>query len=108
MKRPTRHMFWIWPDGPHAQLFRKLTQRRVIRSWEWLASLPCRATKPEGACLTQEDYWMIQELHQQGVYQGEIAENLGVNRKTFGRTLKRGGPPSRVRRPKGTPSSGRT
>ena len=28
--------------------------------------------------LTQEDYWMIQELHQQGVYQGDIAERLGV------------------------------
>ena len=24
--------------------------------------------------LTQEDYWMIQELHQQGVYRGDFAE----------------------------------
>ena len=48
--------------------------------------------------LTQEDYWMIQELHHQGVYQGEIAERLGVHRKTVGRALKRGGPPSRARR----------
>ena len=48
--------------------------------------------------LTQEDYWMIQELRQQGVYQGEIAERLGVHRKTVGRALKRGGPPSKTRR----------
>lgn len=41
---------------------------------------------------------MIQELHHQGVYQGEIAERLGVHRKTVGRALKRGGPPSRARR----------
>ena len=49
--------------------------------------------------LTQEDYWMIQELHQQGVYQGDIAERLGVHRKTVGRALKRGGPPDRTHRP---------
>ena len=47
--------------------------------------------------LTQEDFWMIQELHHKGVYQGEIAERLGVHRKTVGRALKRGGPPSRTR-----------
>ncbi|MCY4514898.1 MAG: IS21 family transposase [Candidatus Tectomicrobia bacterium] len=41
---------------------------------------------------------MIQELRQQGVYQGEIAERLGVHRKTVGRALKRGGPPSKTRR----------
>ena len=44
--------------------------------------------------LTQEDFWMIQELHHQGVYQGEIAERLGVHRKTVGRALKRGGAPT--------------
>ena len=48
--------------------------------------------------LTQEDYWMIQELHQQGVYRGDIAERLGVHRKTVGRALERGGPPSSKRR----------
>ena len=48
--------------------------------------------------LTQEAYWMIQELHHQGVYQGEVAERLGVHRKTVGRALKRGRPPSRTRR----------
>ena len=49
--------------------------------------------------LTQEDYRMIQELHQQGVYQGETAERLGVNRKTVGRAFKRVGATSRARRP---------
>ena len=48
--------------------------------------------------LTQEDYWMIQELHEQGVYQKDIAERLGVSAKTVGRALRRGGPPSRTRR----------
>ena len=54
--------------------------------------------KPEASMLTQEDYWMIQELHQQGVYRGDIAERLGVHRKTVGRALERGGPPSSKRR----------
>ena len=48
--------------------------------------------------LTQEDYWMIQELHQQGVYRGDIAERLGVHRKTVSRALERGGAPSSKRR----------
>ena len=48
--------------------------------------------------LTQEDYWMIDELHQQGVYRGDIAERLGVHRKTVSRALERGGPPSSKRR----------
>ena len=41
---------------------------------------------------------MIQELHEQGVYQQDIAERLGVSAKTVGRALKRGGPRSRTRR----------
>ena len=48
--------------------------------------------------LTQDDSWMIQEHHHQGVYRGEIAERLGVHRKAVGRALNRGGPPSRTRR----------
>ena len=32
--------------------------------------------------LTQEDYWMTQKLHHQGVYQGDIAKRLGLHRKT--------------------------
>ena len=48
--------------------------------------------------LTQEDYWMIQELHHQGVYRGDIAKRLGVHTRTVSRALKRDGPPSRTRR----------
>ena len=48
--------------------------------------------------LTQEDYWMIQELHQQRVYRGDMAERLGVHRKTVSRALERGGRPSSKRR----------
>ena len=48
--------------------------------------------------LTQEDYWMIQELRHQGVYQGDIAKRLGVHTRTVSRVLKRGRPPSRTRR----------
>jgi transposase len=52
---------------------------------------------------TQEDYWMIKELHDQGVYQNDIAHGLGVHPKTVRRALARGGPPSRTRqRPKHT------
>ena len=47
--------------------------------------------------LTQEDYWMIQELHERGVYQIDIADRLGVHPKTVSRALKRGGAPSRTR-----------
>jgi transposase len=47
--------------------------------------------------LTQEDYWMIKELHDQGIYQTDIAHRLGVNPKTVLRALARGGPPSRTR-----------
>ena len=48
--------------------------------------------------LTQEDYWMIQELHHQGVYRGDIAKRLGVHARTVSRALKRDRPPSRTRR----------
>ncbi|KAA3628504.1 MAG: helix-turn-helix domain-containing protein [Proteobacteria bacterium] len=47
--------------------------------------------------LTQEDYWMIQELRDKGLYQRDIADRLGVHPKTVGRVLKRGGPPSASR-----------
>lgn len=48
--------------------------------------------------LTQEDYWMIQEQHEKGVYLKDIAQALGVHPKTVRRALQRGGPPSRRRR----------
>jgi transposase len=47
--------------------------------------------------LTQEDYWMIQDRLKQGVYQKDIAAELGVHPKTVRRALARGGPPSRTR-----------
>ena len=48
--------------------------------------------------LTQEDYWMIQERLKQGVYQKDIAAELGVHPKTVRRALARGGPPANGRR----------
>ena len=48
--------------------------------------------------LTQEDYWMIQELHHQGVYRGDIAKRSGVHARTVRHALKHGGTPSRTRR----------
>jgi transposase len=48
--------------------------------------------------LTQEDYSMIQELHNKGLYKHDIADRLGVHPKTVGRALKRGGAPSPTRR----------
>jgi len=48
--------------------------------------------------LTQEDYWMIQEQLAKGVYQKDIAAELGVHPKTVRRAVKRGGPPPRSRK----------
>ena len=48
--------------------------------------------------LTQEDYWMIKELHEQGLYRKDIADRLGVHPKTVTRALKQGDAPSRRRR----------
>ena len=50
--------------------------------------------------LTQEDYWMIQDKIDQGIYQKDIAAELGVHPKTVSRAVKRGGPPSPKRRRK--------
>ena len=47
--------------------------------------------------LTQEDYWMIQEKVNKGVYQKDIAAELGVHPKTVRRALARGGPPPKSR-----------
>jgi len=48
--------------------------------------------------LTQEDYWMIQEKVNKGVYQKDVAAELGVHPKTVRRALARGGPPAKQRR----------
>jgi transposase len=52
----------------------------------------------ESPMLTQEDYWMIQERIDKGVYQKDVAAELGVHPKTVSRALARGGPPSPRRR----------
>ena len=48
--------------------------------------------------LTQEDCWMIRELHERGLYRKDIADRLGVHPKTVTRALKQGYAPSRRRR----------
>jgi len=48
--------------------------------------------------LTQEDYWMIQDKVNKGVYQKDIAEELGVSARTVRRAVARGGAPSPRRR----------
>jgi hypothetical protein len=40
--------------------------------------------------LKKEDYLMIEVLHERGVYQKDIAEELGVHPRTVRRALKRG------------------
>lgn len=47
--------------------------------------------------LTEEDYWMIQDELNKGVYAKDIAAKLGVHPKTISRTIKRGGPPRKTR-----------
>jgi len=41
--------------------------------------------------LRREDYVVITTLHDHGVYQKDIAAELGVHPKTVSRALKRGG-----------------
>jgi transposase len=50
--------------------------------------------------LTKEDYRVIQALAKRGVYQNDIAAELGVHPKTISRALKRGAAPSRQRAPR--------
>ena len=47
--------------------------------------------------LRQEDYLMIQLRRREGVLIQDIAQELGINRKTVSRTLKRGGAPPGTR-----------
>ena len=52
--------------------------------------------------LRQEDYIVIKTLHDHGVYQKDIAAELGVHPKTVSRALKRGEAPQRRRRKRGS------
>ncbi len=52
--------------------------------------------------LRQEDYIVIKTLHDHGVYQKDIAAELGVHPKTVSRALKRGEAPRRRRRKRGS------
>lgn len=47
--------------------------------------------------LRKEDWMEIKEQAERGMYQKDIAEQLGVHPKTVGRALRRGGPPSGIR-----------
>jgi len=48
--------------------------------------------------LSKEDFLMIKQLHERGVYKKDIAEELGVHPKTVSRALKRGGAPNKKRK----------
>ena len=50
--------------------------------------------------LSKEDYLMIQAKARAGVYQKDIALELGVHPKTVSRALKRGGAPAGKRKPR--------
>lgn len=52
--------------------------------------------------LTKEDMLVIQALHKRGVYQKDIAADLGVHPKTVSRALKRGQAPARRRQRRGS------
>ena len=48
--------------------------------------------------ISKEDFAVIKSLDQRGVYQKDIAEELGVHPRTVSRALKRGGSPQRERK----------
>jgi transposase len=52
--------------------------------------------------LSKEDFAVIQALRNRGVYQKDIARQVGVNPKTVNRALARGRAPNRPRRPRGS------
>jgi len=52
--------------------------------------------------LKPEDYHVIKSLSKRGVYQKDIAKELGVHPKTVSRALKRGGAPKSQRRRRGS------
>jgi transposase len=52
--------------------------------------------------LRKEDFMSIKSLHERGVYQKDIALELGVHPKTVSRALKRGRAPAPERKPRGS------
>ena len=52
--------------------------------------------------LKKEDYMVIKTLKQRGVYQKDIARELGINPRTVSRALKRDGAPERERKKRGS------
>jgi len=52
--------------------------------------------------LTKEDYAVIKALSTRGVYQKDIAAELGVHPKTISRALTRGGAPAPSRQRRGS------
>jgi transposase len=52
--------------------------------------------------LSKEDYAVIKVLNKRGVYQKDIAAEVGVHPKTVSRALKRQGPPKRGRKRRGS------
>jgi transposase len=52
--------------------------------------------------LKKEDFAVIKSLHKRGVYQKDIAAELGVHPKTVRRALQRGSAPSRKRKKRGS------
>src|SRR5689334_18696764 len=63
--------------------------------------LPNRVRR-EVPMLHKEDFAVMKALHQRGVYQTDIAAELGVHPKTVSRSLKRGGAPSGQRAARGS------
>jgi transposase len=56
--------------------------------------------------LNREDYMKIEVLSERGVYQKDIAEELGVHPKTVSRALKRKGAPKRAKQKRATKLDG--
>lgn len=52
--------------------------------------------------LHKEDFAVIRALHQHGVYQTDIAAQVGVHPKTVSRALQRGSAPKSSRKPRGS------
>jgi transposase len=61
-----------------------------------------KSTKSEVAMITKEDFAVIKALHKRGVYQKDIAAELGLHPRTVRRALKRAGAPEKKRQKRGS------